>query len=294
MKAIVKYAFFCILYINILGCISSCKKDPIPDPKPVTIFHTVTILPADGVTISPTLPNNSIKVEDGKSFSMDLNSGPNKRYKVLSNGVVVADYRTGSFYFLVSSVNTDLNLQIVSEAVTFTVTAAAGTGGTVTPLSTTVEYGSDLPLTITENTEYTLTSIKVNGVSVAIVKPYVLKNITVNSDVQVGFTLTNILIVTNGADDKSRAWMWTHWDVYDENHVFEGSVTLNQEQLSWKVYYYSNGVGVSWNMLPGNIFISGTQTYTIVELTDKKFVYDQKGEFTLGKIEYMRMTYERQ
>lgn len=307
MKAIVKYAFFCILYINILGC-QSCKKDPQPDPKPVTIFHTVTVLPCDGVTISPALPtSNSIKVEDGKSISFNFNSDASKRYKILSNGVAVTSFMTGNFYYLIPSVTSDLNLQVVSEVVTFTVTATAGIGGTVTPSGATiVEYGKDLPLTITENAEYTLTSIKVNGVSVAITKPYILKNITANSDVQVNFTLTNILIITNGADNKSRYWKYTNSDWYDVNHVYEFHLIINPVLLADKWYFYTNGkvetfnaAGVLdgnglWTMLPGNVFTSGSQTYTVIELTDNKFVYEQKGQFTLGVTEYVRTTLIRQ
>lgn len=289
MKAAMKYFFFWALIINI--GFQSCEKDPIDPSPPVKIFYNVTAIADDGVTISP---NGVTKVEAGKSITYTVTCVSNKRFKIFLNGIAVTGFLSGNYSYQVVSVDSDKNIQVTSETLTFTVTASAGIGGTVTPLTTTVEYGSDLPLTITENTKYTLTSIKVNGASVAIVKPYVLKNITVNSDVVVGFTLTQILILTNGADDKSRPWMWTHWDMYDENHVFEGSVTLNQEQLASKVYYYSNGISVSWNILPGNILTSGDQIYTIVELTDKKFVFEQKGEFTLGKIEYMRRTYERQ
>lgn len=301
-----KFLLFCVLYLSILGC-QSCKKDPPqPDPKP-TVYCNVTVLPASGVTVDPIFPNGSTKVEYGKPISITFNSDPSIKYRVLSSGVEVVSLRSGSCNYQVPSVISDLNLQIVSEATTFTVTATAGIGGTATPIGpTTVEYGKDLPLNIVENAEYTLTSIKVNGASVAIVKPYILKNITANSDVQIGFTLTQILILTNGSSDKSRPWMWTHWDMYDENHVWEASVNLNQFYLTSKTYYYINGkaesfnaAGVSgglgdWSMLPGNVFTSGSQTYTIVELTDKKFVFDQKGEFTLGKIEYMRITNERQ
>jgi hypothetical protein len=288
MKAIFNNSLL-VLCIFLCSCQKGTQEPPKP-PEPT--YYNVTAISDNGVTISP---SGVTRVEAGKSITYTLVPGPNKKYKIFLDGLAVTGFLTGNYSYLIVNVNADKNIQVTSETITFTVTASAGIGGTITPTGpTTVNYGSDLPLTITENTEYTLTSIKVNGVSVAITKPYVLKNITVNSDVKVNFTLTNILIITNGADDKSRAWMWTHWDVYDENHVWEASYLLNQEQLSWKTYYYSSGIGVSWNMLPGNIFTSGNQTYTIVELTDKKFVYDQKGEFTLGRIEYMRMTYERQ
>lgn len=306
MKTI-KYFFVCVLYLSILGC-QSCKKDPPqPDPKP-TVYCNVTVLPASGVTVDPIFPNGSTKVEYGRPISITFNSGPSIKYRVLSSGVEVVSLRSGSCNYQVPSVTSDLNLQIVSEATTFTVTATAGIGGTVTPLSTTVEYGSDLPLNITENAEYTLTSIKVNGVSVAITKPYILKNITANSDVQVNFTLTNILIITNGADDKSRYWKYTNSDWYDVNHVYEFHLIINPVLLADKWYFYTNGkletfnaAGVVdgndvWNILPGNIFTlsSGVRTFTIIELTDNKFVYEQKGQFTLGVTEYVRTTLIRQ
>lgn len=308
MKAI-KYFFVCVLYLSMLGC-QSCKKDPIkPDPKP-TVYCTVTLLPASGVTVTPIFPNGSTKVEYGKPISLDFNSAPNTRYKVLVNGTEVISLRSGNTYYQNPSVTADLNIQIVSEAVAFTVTASAGIGGTVTPLSTTVEYGSDLPLTITENTEYTLTSIKVNGVSVVIVKPYVLKNITANSDVQVGFTLTNFLTLSNGADNKSRYWNWKTSERMDENHVHEYFINLDQDQLTWKFYFYSNGKGESfntagvlvgngfWSVLPNNIYVNGTgpgaDFHTIIECSDKKFVFELKAEYTQGRLEIIRETYVRQ
>jgi hypothetical protein len=100
--------------------------------------------------------------------------------------------------------------------------------------------------------------------------------------------------------------MWTHWDVYDENHVWEASYLIHQEQLAEKNFFYTNGgmvnitaAGVVWGPYPWVVNPDGTlkisqQIYTIVEISDKKIVYEQKGEFTLGKIEYMRDTYERQ
>lgn len=257
----------------------------------------------------PIFPDNSTKVEDGKSFSMNLNSGPSRRYKVLSSGVVVADYRTGSFDYLISSVKTDLNIQIISEAVTYTVTATAGTGGTVTPSgSTTVEYGKDLILTPTVDPEYTMTAIKVNGVSVPVVKPYTLTNVTLNTDVKFEFTLTNSLILSNGADNKSRYWNLKSSERMDENHVHEYFINLNQDQLTWREYYYSNGknetfstTGVlvgndTWSMLPGNIFIvgGGARRLTVIECSDTRFVCEQKAEFTQGRIEIVRDTYVRQ
>lgn len=303
MKTIRNYSLMVLCCITFLAC----HKDLPDPPKPVTIFHTVTILPADGVTISPTLSNNSIKVEDGKSISFNFNSDASKRYKILSSGVAVTSFMTGNFYYLIPSVTSDLNLQVVSEVVTNTVTVTASVGGTVTPLGTTeVEYGKDLTINITENSEYTLTSIKVGETSVPISKPYVLKNVTAKSDVKIEFTLTNFLTLSNGADNKSRPWIWTHWDRYDENHVFEYSYVLHQDQSTWRIYYYSDGktevfstagtlvANGFWSVLLGGIFKDGSQPYPIIELSDKKFVYEQKAEFTQGLIEIMRFTYERQ
>jgi len=299
-----KFTFFFVCVLFIIGC-QSCSKKDLPDPEPVKIFHTVTVQNADGVTISPVLPNNSTKVENGKPFSLGFNSGLDKKYKVLANGVTVADFRTGSFDYSVTSVNTDLSIQIVTEAVTFAVTATAGIGGTVT-CSSTVEYGKDLPLNIVEDPAYTLTSIKVNGVSMVVSKPYTVKNITSITDVKCEFTLTQILTITNGANDKSRYWKWTKWEVFDANHVYETSYTLAPEQLAGKYYFYTTGKTDMvddkgaiwpdyWNILLGNVYTlsSGVRIFTIIELTDTKFVYEQKGQFTIGVTEYMRMTYER-
>jgi hypothetical protein len=300
MKAI-KYFFVCVLYLSLLGC-QSCKKDPDP-PKPEPTYYTVNAITADGVTL---FPSGSMKVEDGKSISFDLNSGSNKRYKILLGGVAVTGYLTGSYSYQIV-VTSNLSIQIVSEVVNFTVTATAGIGGSVTPNGvTTVEYGKDLTLTPTPDPEYTLTAIKVNGLSVPVVRPYPLTNVTANSDVKFEFTLTNFLTLSNGADNKSRYWKYTNSDWYDVNHVYEFHLIINPVLLADKWYFYTNGkvetfnaAGVLdgnglWTMLPGNVFTSGSQTYTVIELTDNKFVYEQKGQFTLGVTEYVRTTLMRQ
>lgn len=301
MKTIRIYSTMLLLFM-----IGACHKDPVTPPTPPTppptVYYKVTATADSGVTISP---NGVTKVESGKSITYAITADPSKRFKIFLNGTAATEFLTGNYSYQVGNVSSDQNVTVTSEVLTFTVTTTAGTGGTITP-TTTVNYGSDLTLTITENPEYTLTSIKVNGVSVAITKPYVLKNVTSNFDVVVGFTLTQILILTNGGADKSRAWIWTHSDMYDENHVWEGSVGINQIFLTAKVYYYINGTaetiyatGVSnglgtWSILPGSIFNSGTQTFTIVELTDKKFVFELKANYGLGVPEYNRRIYERQ
>lgn len=293
---------FCIIF-SILGC----HKESSPVNPPVEKMVTITATAGDNGTITPS-GATQIKLGSSKMYTIKANNN----YTLLSIKVDGVDVPlpvpvAGVYLYQIENANADKDIKVFFALITYTVTASAGTGGTVTPSgATVVEYGKDLTLTPTENPEYTLTAIKVNGLSVPVVKPFILTNVTANSDVKFEFTLTNFLILTNGADNKSRYWNWKSSERMDANHVHEYDVNLDQDQLTWRTYYYSTGkvemfstagtlVGNGfWSILPSNIFNLGSQPYTIIECSDKKFVYELKAEFTQGRLEIIRDTYVRQ
>jgi hypothetical protein len=77
---------------------------------------------------------------------------------------------------------------------TYTITASAGTGGTITPSGiVTVNSGTSKTFTIKANWFYRLTSLKVDGVSVSPTSSYTFTNILKNHTIAAGFT---------------RSWWW--------------------------------------------------------------------------------------
>ena len=82
---------------------------------------------------------------------------------------------------------------------TYTITATAGTGGSISPSGTvSVNYGANQAFTITANTGYGITSVLVDGASVGAVATYTFSNVTANHTISASFTAnTYTLSATN-------------------------------------------------------------------------------------------------
>jgi hypothetical protein len=75
-----------------------------------------------------------------------------------------------------------------ATAPTYTITASAGTGGTISPSGTvTVTQGGSQTFTITPNTGYSISDVTVDGVSVGAVSSYTFSNVTANHTIVATF-----------------------------------------------------------------------------------------------------------
>ena len=85
---------------------------------------------------------------------------------------------------------------------TFTLTATAGVGGTISPAgSTTVQQGSSQTYTITPSSCYTINDVLVDGVSQGAINSYTFTNVQANGTISVSFTQqTYTVTVTVGAN----------------------------------------------------------------------------------------------
>lgn len=73
----------------------------------------------------------------------------------------------------------------------FTITASAGPGGTIAPAGNlTVSKGSNQRFTITPDSGYTISDVKVDGISVGIVGSYTFENITENHTINAVFSVS--------------------------------------------------------------------------------------------------------
>ena len=84
---------------------------------------------------------------------------------------------------------------------TYTITASAWSGGTVTPPGVTTEnYGASQVYTITPATGYHIASLTVDGSAATIATTYTFANITINHTISATFTSTFTLTYTAGAN----------------------------------------------------------------------------------------------
>lgn len=70
----------------------------------------------------------------------------------------------------------------------YTITTDAGTGGSISPSSATVSYGEPQTFTITASAGYTISDVKVDGVSVGVVSTYTFTNVTSNHTISATFS----------------------------------------------------------------------------------------------------------
>ncbi|MFM9011174.1 MAG: hypothetical protein ACKON8_09975, partial [Planctomycetota bacterium] len=76
----------------------------------------------------------------------------------------------------------------VGELLSYTITASAGTGGSISPVGAqAVNYGDSLAFTITPATGYSIADVLVDGVSVGAVSSYTFTNVTANHTIDVQF-----------------------------------------------------------------------------------------------------------
>jgi len=71
---------------------------------------------------------------------------------------------------------------------TYTITASAGTGGTISPSgSVSVNYGTNKTFAITPNTSYHVADVLVDGTSAGAVTTYTFSNVTANHTISASF-----------------------------------------------------------------------------------------------------------
>ncbi|MBQ7667820.1 MAG: InlB B-repeat-containing protein, partial [Clostridia bacterium] len=145
----------------------------------------------------------------------------------------------------------------------YTVTVTKNNGGTVTPGTSTVNYGSNLTFNITANTGYTISNIKLNGTNQSITNntqmSYALNNITADKTFAVTFApITYTIAYTlNGGTVSGNPTSYT---------IETSTITLKNPTKSG--YTFSGWIGSNGSTPQTNVTIpqgsTGNKTYTAV------------------------------
>ena len=148
------------------------------------IYYTITASAEVGGGISP-IGNIQVKYDSSQAFSITPNTG----YvidSVIVNGVNVGKINSYTF----NNVKGDSNIRVTFKLKTFSITATAGTGGSISPqATTTLNYGTSQRYIITANTGYVIDSVIVNGFKVDSTTSYTFNNITANQTIQAVFKI---------------------------------------------------------------------------------------------------------
>ncbi len=142
-------------------------------------------------------PLGTVSVNSGDSGTFTIT--PNAGYQV--SNVTVDGWGVGavtSYTFTNVKANHTINASF--KTATYTITATAGTGGSISPAGTsTYLYGTDRTYTITPATGYHIADVLVDGTSVGAVQSYPFSNITANHTISASFAANPSYTITASA-----------------------------------------------------------------------------------------------
>ncbi|MHC1725252.1 MAG: CARDB domain-containing protein [Syntrophobacteraceae bacterium] len=148
------------------------------------ITYTITASSTSGGTISPSGAN---VVNQGTSKVFTIT--PTANYKI--DDVKVDGTSVGAVTsYTFSNVTADHTIAATFSLITHTITASSTSGGTISPSgANVVNQGSSKAFTITPNTNYKISDVKVDGTSVGAVTSYTFSNVTADHTIAATFSL---------------------------------------------------------------------------------------------------------
>ncbi len=164
-----------------------------------TVVSQSTLTVSDSGTGSGTVTSSPSGISCGTTCSGTYNSGTiitltataagNSTFAGWSGGGCGG---TGTCSFTVNA-NTTVSASFTANTATYSITASAGTGGSIAPSgSTTVNSGSSQAYTITPSSGYSIASVLADGASVGAVSSYTFSNVTANHTISATFTAKSV------------------------------------------------------------------------------------------------------
>ena len=154
--------------------------------------YPITVSAGSGGTIAP--GTTSVNCGGGQTFRITPNAG----YKVASVSVDgVSQGALSSYTF--SNVTATHSISAAFGTQIFTLTATAGSGGTISPASAQVSTGGSKTFTITPNAGYNVANVLVDGVSKGAINSYTFSNVTASHTISATFVAAYTLTATAGS-----------------------------------------------------------------------------------------------
>ncbi len=162
-----------------------------------TTSFTITASAGTGGSISP---SGSVSVASGGSQAFTIT--PSSGYSI--SNVVVDGFSAGvvsSYTFSNVTANHTISASFTANTVqTYTITASAGTGGSISPSgSVSVTSGGSQTFTIAAASGYHIYRVVVDGVSVGTVSSYTFNNVTANHTISASFAANTYYTITASA-----------------------------------------------------------------------------------------------
>jgi hypothetical protein len=202
---------------------------------------TITASAGSNGSISPT---GAVTVNQGSSQTFTIT--PNSGFSVSSvtvDGTSVGAVTTYTFSNV--QANHTISATFVANSVTFTITANAGSGGTISPTgAVTVNQGSSQAFTITANSGFAISSVTVDGTNVGAVATYTFSNVQANHTISAAFSATAPTEIndTDAGIVYTGTWSYSANRTHGEYQADVHFTAVNGDSVS----YTFNGTGISF------------------------------------------------
>jgi len=145
--------------------------------------YTITASAGTGGTISPT---GSVSVNSGANQTFSITPSTGYTIAIVTvDGISVGAVTSYTF----GNVKGNHTIAASFNAQSETISASAGTGGTISPTgSVSVAYGANETFTISPNSGYTMAGVTVDGASAGAVSSYTFSDVTANHTIAASFT----------------------------------------------------------------------------------------------------------
>ena len=154
-------------------------------------LHTITATAGTGGTISP---NGSVEVNEGadQTFTITANLDYEINQTLVDGEPVILVNNAYTFEDVTADHTISVTFNLI-QPTPHTITATAGTGGTISPSgSVQVNEGDTPTFTVTANSGYTIQDVLVDGVSIGPVSSYQFAPVTADHTIFAGFNSTSV------------------------------------------------------------------------------------------------------
>ena len=161
--------------------------------------HIVTASAGEGGTITPA---GSVTVYEGTTQTFNIIAGTGYRISdVLVDGVSAGKVSSYSF----TNITGDHSISVIFETTpTYTISASAGPGGSISPSGTVVvNEASDRIFSIIPQEGYRITDVVIDGISAGPVATYTFSNITASHTISATFEIMTYTITTGAGSGGS-------------------------------------------------------------------------------------------
>jgi len=151
--------------------------------------YTINASAGEGGSITP---EGIITLNHGTSQTYTIT--PNTGYRI--SDVEVDNTPTGPrSTFTFNNVTGNHSISVTFAIITYTITGSSGAGGSISPQGESiVNYGSNLTFSISANTGYDISDLRIDNVSVGAVSSYTFNDVLANHTISATFSLKKFII----------------------------------------------------------------------------------------------------